>query len=265
MSGSKKISELTTATVLDGSELIPIVQQGETRQVDISLLGAFAPVLRVNGQAGLVVLALGDLAGEDIIRNEIVSATFTSVNAAHTSVVDAITSINTVITSVNDAATSTNAAITSVQDYLLAQLSVAVSGVFTEAPNDGQVYGRQSLAWTPLAFPYDIVFDFGSDTIPAGQELSIYVSRDILIPANYSGSGGQALTFPSTSVTLVLSHNTSTIGRIVVDVSGTATYITSTTDVAISVNAGDYLVMAAPAVSDSTLAQAFFTLAATRR
>jgi hypothetical protein len=131
VSGSKKISELTSATVLTGTEIFPIVQNGETRQVAVTALNVFQLVRSVQGLTGDVQLALGDLAGvEAIVSNQGVSAAIGAVSVR----VD-----------------QTSAALTSVQAFLLAQISTVAGGGITEAPVDGQVYGRAASAWVPVS------------------------------------------------------------------------------------------------------------------
>lgn len=146
MSGtSRKISELTTATALVGTEVLPIVQDGETRQVAIAEVSAFSPVRSVNGLSGVVELAISNIIGvEGIVQNGEVSALIGAVSAR-------VDTVETSAAAVSVRVDDVSAAITSVQSYLLSQISVATSGVFTEAPNDGQVYGRQSLAWVPVS------------------------------------------------------------------------------------------------------------------
>jgi hypothetical protein len=144
MSGSRRISELVTATALTGDEIFPLVQEGETRQAQVSVLRLLAPVQSVNNLTGNVLLALGDLTGvEPIVSAQGVSAAIAAVSLRVDEVSASITN-NTV--HINEV----SAAVVSVQAYLISQLSIAVSGVFTEAPNDGQVYGRQSLTWVPV-------------------------------------------------------------------------------------------------------------------
>jgi hypothetical protein len=144
MSGSKKISELATATALMGGELFPLVQEGETRQAEVSVLRLLSPVQSVNNLTGNVLLALGDLTGvEPIVSAQGVSA---AIGAVSLRVDDVETSLSEV-----------SLAIISVQAFLLSEIQVATSGIFTEAPNDGQVYGRQSLTWVPISLLPSIV------------------------------------------------------------------------------------------------------------
>ncbi len=156
MSGSKRISELTTASVITGAELMVVVQDGETRQAEVTLLRTLAPVIAVNGETGSVLLTVGNIPGlEPLVVNAAVSAAIASVSA-RVDALDVVVSTNyqaavSAAASVSVRVDTVSAAITSVQDYVLAQISAATSGVFTEAPNDGQIYGRQSLAWVPVS------------------------------------------------------------------------------------------------------------------
>lgn len=236
MSGSKKISELTSATVLTGTEIFPIVQNGETRQVAVTALNVFQLVRSVQGLTGDVQLALGDLAGvEAIVSNQGVSAAIGAVSVR----VD-----------------QTSAALTSVQTYLLSQISVATSGGILDAPSNGQVYGRVNSSWVPVSisavaiqvdavsvavsverarigvvsarpFPYDIAFDFGASTVPAGEYAAVVAGRTFYILPSCSNSWAVFNTsaFPSTPVSIPIMFPTSvTLGVMVIGVSGAITW-----------------------------------------
>lgn len=265
MSGtSRKISELTTATALVGTEVLPIVQDGETRQVAIAEVSAFSPVRSVNGLTGVVELAISNIIGvEGIVQNGAVSALIGAVSAR-------VDTVETSAAAVSVRVDSVSAAITSVQAYVLAQISVATSGVFTEAPNDGQVYGRQSLAWVPvsitalanqieavsalvssaaaiqvsgsitdvvyvrknsdwvpLTLAYDVGFDFGASTVPAGEYAKIVAPRTFYILPSCSGSrlAFNTSAFPAAIVSIPIMFPTSTtLGILTIGVSGTATW-----------------------------------------
>lgn len=256
MSGSsRKISELTTATALVGTEVLPIVQEGETRQVAIAEVSVFSPVRSVNGLTGEIELAISNIIGvEGIVQNGEVSALIGAVSAR----VDVVeTSAAAVSVRVDDV----SAAITSVQNYVLSQISVATSGVFTEAPNDGQVYGRQSLAWVPvsitaltnqvaavaevsgsttnviyvrknsdwipLTLAYDVGFDFGASTVPVDSYAKIVAPRTFYILPSCSGSqlNFNTSAFPAAIVSIPIMFPTSTtLGILTIGVSGTATW-----------------------------------------
>ncbi len=127
MSGSKRISELTSATVLSGSEVFPIVQDGETRQANVRALDVFQLVRSVNGIAGDVLLNINDIDGaEQLVRDGGVSAAIGAVSVR----------VNTV-----------SAAIISVQAVLQAQISAAASSGISDAPSNGAVYARQNASW----------------------------------------------------------------------------------------------------------------------
>lgn len=147
MSGtSRKISELVTASIpLAGNELMVLVQDGETRQVEVTALRTLSPVVAVNGKVGSVLITIADIPGtESLVVNGAVSTAIASVSVR-------VDDLDTALSAVSVRVDDVSAAITSVQAFLVSQISVATSGVFTEAPNDGQVYGRQSLAWVPVS------------------------------------------------------------------------------------------------------------------
>lgn len=261
MATSKKISELTTATVLDGTEIFPIVQNGETRQAEVSTLRLLAPVQSVNGYSGDVNLTFNDLGNlEPLVSAGLVSTAIASVSV-RVDTVSALVSTNyqalvSAVASVSVRVDNVSAAITSVQSYVLAQISVATSGVFTEAPNDGQVYGRQSLAWVPvsitalqsqvnavsvavsvltsaitsinnIAWPYDIGFDFGASTVPVGAYAKVVAVRTFYILPSCSGSQLTFNTsaFPAAIVSIPIMFPTSTtLGILTIGTSGTATW-----------------------------------------
>jgi hypothetical protein len=134
VSGSKKISELTSATVLSGDEFFPLVQSGETRQANVRLLDIFHAVRSVNGLVGDVIIAVDDIPGiEPLVIAQGVSAAIEVVSVA----------VSNVAVRVDE----TSAALTSVQTYLLSQISVAAAGGITDAPSDGSVYARQNASW----------------------------------------------------------------------------------------------------------------------
>lgn len=264
MSGSKKISELTTATALAGDEIFPIVQQGETRQATISVLSALAPVQSVNGLTGIVMLALGDLTGvEPIVSAQGVSAAIAAVsllvsnvsvlvsaNTVQINAVSALTSVNLVQINTVSALVSVNSlAITSVQNYLLSQISAATSGGIADAPGDGQIYGRTLGSWVPVSVtaiamqvnavsalvstalgprPYNVVFDFGASTVPMGEYPKV-TPAGLTFYVLPSCSGSQVVfntsAFPATIVSIPIMYPTSaTLGILEIGVSGTATW-----------------------------------------
>jgi hypothetical protein len=271
MATSKKISELTTATALVGDELIPLVQDGETRQAEVSVLRLLSPVHSVNGLTGNVILALGDLTGvEPLVSAQGVSAAIGAVSV-RVDTVSALVSANyqaavSAVASVSVRVDDVSAAITSVQAYVLAQISVATSSVFTEAPNDGQVYGRASQAWVPvsitalqaqvdtvsaavsvltsaitsinnIAWPYDIGFDFGASTLPTDEYAKVVAARTFYVLPSCSGSQLTFNTsaFPTAIVSIPIMYPTSvTLGVLLIGTSGTATWpaITTTSIVA---------------------------------
>jgi hypothetical protein len=149
VSGSRKISELTSATVLTGDEIFPIVQEGETRQANVRALDIFQAVRSVNGIGGDVIIALNDLPGvEQIVIDAGVSAAIGSVSVRVDDTSAAITSVQTYLLSeISVRVEAVSAAITSVQTYLLNEISVLTAGGLTDAPNDGSVYARQSGSW----------------------------------------------------------------------------------------------------------------------
>lgn len=191
MATSKKISELTTASIITGAEIFPIVQDGETRQAAVSLLiTSQAPVQAVNGLTGVVMLDVGDLPSYDS-NTSVVFATIASVSVRVDNVSLAITSVNNTITSVNNAITSINAA-----------MSV--------------VAGPR---------PYDIVFDFGVSTVPLGEYPKIVAARTFYVLPSCSGSQVAIATsaFPAAIVSIPIMFPTSTtLGILQIDVSGTA-------------------------------------------
>lgn len=239
MSGtSKTISALTTATVLDGSEIFPIVQSGETRRAAVSVLRLIAPVQSVNGLTDTVILGLSD---------------FPDISAAIDDV-SALTSAN-------------YAAIISVQTYLSALISVAASAAgLPEVTNDGQIYGRSFGVWVPVsvtalqtqidavsalvstnavniaantsniavvsalasrAFPYDISFDFGVSTVPQGEYAAVVTPRTFYVLPSCSNSQIAINTsaFPTAIVSIPVMFPTSTtLGILTIGVSGTAVW-----------------------------------------
>jgi hypothetical protein len=262
VSGSKKISELTTATALQGTEIFPIVQGGETRQVAVTALNVFQLVRSVQGLTGDVQLALGDLAGvEAIVSNQGVSAAIGAVSVR----VD-----------------QTSAALTSVQTYLLAQISVVSGGGLTDAPSNGQVYGRVNASWVPVSisavatqvdavsvvtsvlaaridvvsarpYPYDIAFDFGAGVVPAGEYAAVVAGRTFYVLPSCSNSqiSFNTSAFPSANVSIPIMFPTSTtLGILVIGVSGTATWPAIATT---SVAAGQTFGVQTSVSSDATL------------
>lgn len=209
MATSKKISELTTASAITGSEIFPLVQSGETRQASVSLLiSTQAPVQSVNGLTGIVLLDTNDLPSYGSNFNALVAAiasvsvrvdavsVLTSVNTA------AITSVNAVITSVNNAHTSVLNAITSINN--------AVTSV---------VSGPR---------PYNVVFDFGTSTVPLGEYPKV-TPAGLTFYVLPSCSGSQVVfntsAFPATIVSIPIMFPTSTtLGILQIGVSGTATW-----------------------------------------
>jgi hypothetical protein len=98
------ITSLSVAASLDGTEVFPMVQNGETKQVTLDELTIYATTTVVSDLAALSVRVDG-----------------------------------------------VSAAVVSVQDYLLAQISVATGGGIVDAPADDQIYGRQNSAWIPVS------------------------------------------------------------------------------------------------------------------
>ena len=242
MATSKKISELTTATVLSGAELVPLVQTGETVQAAISLLSAFAPVQSVNGMTGPIILNTGDLPSYNSDIAQIL-----------TSIADVSVRIDNV-----------SAALTSTQVYFEALISVATSGGLGEAPVDGQIYGRGGGNWVPVSItalaadvgtvvnsltsvntvitsinnvltsmgisrrPYNVVFDFGASTVPMGEYPKV-TPAGLTFYVLPSCSGSQVVfntsAFPATIVSIPIMYPTSaTLGILEIGVSGTATW-----------------------------------------
>jgi hypothetical protein len=251
MSGSKKISELATATALTGSELFPLVQEGETRQAEVSVLRLLSPVQSVNNLTGNVLLALGDLTGvEPIVSAQGVSA---AIGAVSLRVDDVETSLSEV-----------SLAIISVQAFLLSEIQVATSGVFTEAPNDGQIYGRQSLTWSPLLFAYDLAFDFGATEVSADAIGTLVVTRNCNIAPDFAGSFGVAVSAPSSPVVAGVLRNGTTIGLVSIDVAGTVTPTAVTPATTIAVSAPTQIQILFPASVAPGLSGFAFTIAARR-
>lgn len=242
MATSKKISELTTATVLSGAELIPLVQSGETVQAQLSLLSALAPVQSVNGLTGPVILAAGDLSGY---------------NSDIASIISSITAVSIRVDDVS-------AALTSTQVYFEALISVATSGGLGEAPVDGQIYGRGGGNWVPVSItalaadvgtvansltsvntaitsinnvltsmgvsrrPYNVVFDFGVTTLPQGDYARVSpagVTFYVLPSCSNSQIAFNTSAFPTAIVSIPIMYPTSvTLGILLIGVSGTATW-----------------------------------------
>lgn len=113
MSGSKRISELTSATVLNGSEIFPIVQDGETRQANVRALDIFQLVRSVNGIAGDVLLNITDIGGaEQLVRDGGVAAAISSVSVRVNDVSTAIGAVSALV-STNTAAIANVSALVS--------------------------------------------------------------------------------------------------------------------------------------------------------
>lgn len=274
MATSKKISELTTATALVGDELLPLVQDGETRQAEVSVLRLLSPVQSVNGLTGNVLLALGDLTGvEPIVSAQGVSAAIAAVSA-RVDTVSVLVSTNyqalvSAVASVSVRVDTVSAAITSVQAYVLAQISVATSGTFIDAPSDGSIYARQNASWVALQAAYDIGFDFGSGQPTTSATQGHLISRNVLIPLNLSGSVAWVSVNPTAPVTFAIRYaavgsTASALGSVIVSTNGTYAYNFSSLGVAVTASAGAKLFMDAPAVQDATLAGALFTIITNR-
>lgn len=263
MSGSsKKISELTTATVLDGTELIVVVQDSETRQAVVNDLAIFSPVQSVNGFTGNVELAISNIIGvEGIVATGAVSVAIASVSA-RVDDVSALVSANTVLID------EVSAAIVSVQTYVLAQISVATSGGITDAPSDGTPYAREDANWVSLFAAYDLSFDFGPDTIPSTAVQSVVVARDSLIADNFDGSVGFIVDNPTSvavfTIRKTVSGSTTTVGTITVSTGGSLTYAFAAPGSPHTVLAGSRVLFEPPSPADATLTGAAFTLAMTR-
>lgn len=226
MATSKKISELTTATVLSGAELIPLVQSGETVQAQLSLLSALAPVQSVNGLTGPVILAAGDLSGY---------------NSDIASIISSITAVSIRVDDVS-------AALTSTQVYFEALISAATSGGIADAPGDGQIYGRTLGSWVPVSVTaiamqvnavsalvstalgpraYDVLFDFGVSAVPQGEYPKIVAVRNFYVLPSCSNSqiAFNTSAFPAAVVSIPIMFPTSTtLGILLIDTSGTATW-----------------------------------------
>lgn len=274
MATSKKISELTTATALVGDELLPIVQDGETRQAEVSVLRLLSPVQSVNGLTGNVLLALGDLTGvEPLVSAQGVSAAIAAVSA-RVDTVSALVSTNyqalvSAVASVSARVDNVSAAITSVQSYVLAQISVATSGTFIDAPSNGSIYARQNAGWVALSAAYDIAFDFGSGKPTTSATQGHLFSRNVLIPLNMSGSVAWVSVNPTAAVTFAVRYaavgsTASALGSVIVSTNGTYAYNFSSLGAAVTASAGAKLFMDAPAVQDATLAGALFTIITNR-
>jgi len=254
VSGSRRISELTSATVLTGSEIFPIVQDGETRQVAVTALNVFQLVRSVNGLTGTVILTAYDIAGlEQFVKDGLVSAAIASVsvrvdtvsalvsgnttniaavsalvsaNTANIAAVSALVSSNTLYISEVSALVSGNtaniaavSALVSVETARLANVSALVSA------NTAAINAVSVLAARPL--PYDISFDFGTTTVPTDQYAAIVAVRTFYVLPSCSNSQLTFNTsaFPASVVTVALMYPTSvTLGVITIDVSGTATW-----------------------------------------
>jgi len=226
VSGSKRISELTSATVLSGAEIFPIVQGGETRQVAVTALNVFQLVRSVNGLTGEVLLTGSDIDGlEDLVVLGGVSAAIAAVSV-RVDTVSVLVSSNTAniaavsaLVSVETARLTAVSALVSVETARLTAVSALVSA------NTVAINAVSVLAARPL--PYDISFDFGTTTVPTDQYAAIVAVRTFYVLPSCSNSQLTINTsaFPNTVVTVALMYPTSvTLGVITIGVSGTATW-----------------------------------------
>jgi hypothetical protein len=127
MASSQKISELTTAGPLTGTELVPIVQNGGTLQTTVSLVAAFAVVSLTP-----VVSALATQITQ-------VSSAVSAVNVRVDTVSAAVSSLDVRLTQVSSVGTANTAAIVSTNNVISA-LEVRVSAVSaTGVANTSQI------------------------------------------------------------------------------------------------------------------------------
>jgi len=195
MATSKKISELTTASAITGSEIFPLVQGGETRQASVSLLiSSQAPVQSVNGLTGVVMLDVGDL------------PTYSTIN---TLIFSAIASVSVRVDTVSALASSVSV--------------IANNALLAAASVSARVDTAAALILAPR--PYNVVFDFGASTVPMGEYPKV-APAGLTFYVLPSCSGSQVTfntsAFPTALVSIPIMYPTSTtLGILQIDVSGT--------------------------------------------
>jgi hypothetical protein len=114
---------------------------------------------------------------------------------------------------------------------------------------------------------YDLPFDFGEGAPPGtepGNTLAIQVPRNIVIPADFTGSVGNALTNPTGTATFTIALDGGAIGTITISALGVVTFTSSTPGDNVNVAAGSVISISAPVPANATLAGVTFTLACQR-
>jgi hypothetical protein len=114
---------------------------------------------------------------------------------------------------------------------------------------------------------YDLPFDFGEGLPPstaATNTLSVRVAREIIIPADFTGSVGGCGVNPTAQADFDITLNGVTIGTASISSLGVATFVSATPGVPVTCAVDDVIAMSAPVPADATLETVTFTIAAYR-
>lgn len=135
----------------------------------------------------------------------------------------------------------------------------------TAAAANGTVYvadGSGSGAYSTLDVPYDVVMQFSGAPANAEVMLRMMAVRDIILPANLSGSLGDIGTSPTASTVLNVKDDGVIIGTITISTADVFTFAT-TSGSAKTVAEGSLLTIENQATADATAADITVTLEAT--
>ncbi len=114
---------------------------------------------------------------------------------------------------------------------------------------------------------YDLPFDFGEGApvgTAIGNQLAIQVPRNIVIPADFTGSVGNALVNPTGTALFTIAVDGASIGTITISALGVVTYTSLTPGFPVNVGSGSVVSISAPVPANATLEGVTFTLACQR-
>ncbi|MEX0971534.1 MAG: DUF2793 domain-containing protein [Paracoccaceae bacterium] len=145
---------------------------------------------------------------------------------------------------------------------LLVYTGAAWQALASEAPIDGNAYGRKDGVWVevaPAGIAYDVPFTFGG-TPTSSEELGRpTIVRTLVFPADFAGSVGFVGTLPTAAFSIDIYDDATQIGTVDITTGGAVSF-SSTGGLEITVAAGSLLRAIAQSTVDATIADISFTL-----